>query len=113
MWQRQFCSENLTGVLLHDKENIPASPMNVATYLVSLLSYQYGKRMDLLQIWKNQDISDELKTQFKIWGKEIFEALLDTAQGRQISEWAKKEDCWKIMQQKGLSEPVKKIRELH
>lgn len=101
------------GLFRNNKEDIPASPMNVATYLISLLSYKYGNRMNLLQIWKNQDLSDELKTQFKIWGKEIFDALLETAQGRQISEWAKKEDCWKIMRQKGLSEPVKKIRELH
>jgi hypothetical protein len=72
----------------------PAFQGNVATYVVSVLSDQLGDRMDLDRIWAQQDISESLKEQLRTWATEVNDALHRSANGRMISEWAKRPECW-------------------
>jgi hypothetical protein len=75
----------------------PAFQGNVAAYLVSVLSDKIGEKIKLEKIWDKQDISSELRDQLKAWAKEVNDVLHSSSNGRMISEWAKKPECWGIV----------------
>lgn len=70
-----------------------AGQVNVAIYVVSLLAAKVGDRIDLDRIWTRQALSKELMAQLEVWAKEVNEKLVGTADGRLLSEWAKKAEC--------------------
>ena len=90
----------------------PAFQGNVAIYLVSLIAKSHGNRIDLVRIWEQQGISTALKDQIRVWAREVNVALHSTANGRMISEWAKKEDCWKELQELSLTAVGSSISEI-
>lgn len=72
----------------------PAFLANVTAYLVALLSNRLGDRVDLDRIWQQQDLSPQLKQQLRSWATEVNGILHKSANGRMVSEWAKKIECW-------------------
>jgi len=66
---------------------------NVAAYAVSVLADKLGDRIDLERIWAKQAASPELMAQIATWAKEVNDVLHRTANGRMVSEWAKKPEC--------------------
>ena len=90
----------------------PAFQGNVAIYLVALIAKYHGSTIDLTRVWEMQDISSGFKTQIRIWAREVHYALHATANGRMISEWAKKEDCWLALQGKSLTPAADSILEI-
>lgn len=75
----------------------PAFQANVAAYLVSIAAKLIGERLDLGRIWQQQDLSWQLKEQVRVWAPEVNDILHRSANGRMISEWAKKPECWAIV----------------
>jgi len=90
----------------------PAFQGNVVIYLVSLLSFRLGNKIDFNLIWNKQDISPELRNQLQIWAKEINVILHNSSGGKMISEWAKKQECWEIVRNSEYSETIYNIPEL-
>lgn len=90
----------------------PAFQGNVVVYLVSLLSFRLGEKINLEYIWNKQDISPELRNQLQIWAKEINEELHSSSGGKMISEWAKKQECWECLRNMGYSQPMGNIPEI-
>jgi len=90
----------------------PAFQGNVVVYLVSLLSFRFGDKIDLEHIWNKQDISPELRNQLQIWAKEINDKLHRSSCGKMISEWAKKQECWESVRNAGYSQPIDNIPEI-
>lgn len=90
----------------------PAFQANVAAYAVSALSERIGDRLDLDKIWQNQSISGRLQEQIQIWAREVNDTLHQSANGRMISEWAKKAECWEAVLKGRLSDPLDDILEL-
>jgi len=76
---------------------VKAFQANVCAYLVSLMSLKMGQLVNLDRIWLAQDLSDELKSHIRVWAVEVNAALEATANGRMISEWAKKLECWEAI----------------
>jgi hypothetical protein len=66
---------------------------NVAAYAVSVLANKLGDRIDLERVWAKQAASPELMAQIATWAKEVNDVLHRTANGRMVSEWAKKPEC--------------------
>ena len=66
---------------------------NVAAYAVSVLADKLGDRIDLERVWAKQAASPELMAQIATWAKEVNDVLHRTANGRMVSEWAKKPEC--------------------
>ena len=66
---------------------------NVAAYAVSVLADKLGDRIDLDRLWAKQAGSPELMEQIATWAREVNEVLHRTANGRMVSEWAKKPEC--------------------
>ena len=90
----------------------PAFQGNIATYLVSVLAEKYGSNFNLDKVWLNQDISPELKNQLKIWANEVSAVLHRSSNGRMISEWAKKPECWEAVKETQYSPADTNIPEL-
>ena len=75
-------------------EKYPAHQSNIITYTMACLAARTGGKLDLRVIWQNQRLSDELSNMVKLWSHKIDERLRETAQGKMVTEWAKKEACW-------------------
>lgn len=85
---------------------------NIVAYSVSALSELIGDRMDLDKIWQQQVISSKLQEQIKIWAQEVNHTLNASANGRMISEWAKKVECWETVLKGHLSPPIPGVPEM-
>lgn len=94
------------------RQILPAYQGNVALYLIALVAKAHGNRFDLMKVWDSQQVSQGFKDQARIWGREVNDALHASAQGRMISEWAKKEDCWRELQTVELTKVVGCIPEI-
>jgi hypothetical protein len=71
-----------------------------------------GDSFDFDRVWLKQDISEKLKEQLKIWSILVNDALNRSANGRMVSEWAKKEDCWDYVSSQQFSLSVSDIPEI-
>ena len=91
----------------------PAFQGNVTTYTVSVLSRKIGRSLDLDRIWQEQSISERLGEQIQAWAREVNDVLHATSEGRMISEWAKRAECWNAVAAVSLSQPLAGIPELH
>lgn len=85
---------------------------NIVAYSVSVLSDRIGDRMDLDKIWQQQTISSRLQEQIKVWAQEVSDTFNASANGRMISEWAKKVECWESVLRGHLSSPISGIPEM-
>ena len=86
---------------------------NVVAYTVSVISKMLGDQFDFEMVWNNQDISPQLKKQAQLWLGEVGDALFKSADGKMISEWAKKPECWQVIKAlhfSALSEPIPELR---
>lgn len=90
----------------------PAFQANVAAYTVSIVSERIGDRIDLARIWHHQGISSQFQKQIQAWAREVNDMLHQSANGRMVSEWAKKAECWEAVQMGRLSEVLGNIPEL-
>jgi hypothetical protein len=70
---------------------------NVTSYLVALLANRLEDRFDLEKVWQQQDISPKLRQLMQTWAVTVHEVLHSTADGRMVSEWAKKLECWEAV----------------
>jgi len=71
---------------------------NAVCYTVSLLAYRTAGRVDLAEIWNRQDVSDALEETLRSWMPEVHSEIVDSAGGRNVTEWCKKKDCWTHLQ---------------
>jgi hypothetical protein len=79
---------------------------NVAAYTVALVANQLGTGIDLDRIWGGQGISERLQHQIRVWAEEVNRILQHSSNGRMISEWAKKAECWEVVASAAYSRPV-------
>ena len=79
----------------------PAFQGNVATYLISVLAHRHGDDLDLDRIWLQQDVSEPLKQALRALAVQVNAELHRSANGRMISEWAKKPECWEQVRSLG------------
>jgi hypothetical protein len=85
---------------------------NAVAYTVALLSYRTAGRLDLDEIWNAQDVSPALAETLRQWMPEVHAAIIDSAGARNVTEWAKKEECWRHIQVLPVSMPREVEKEL-
>lgn len=82
---------------------------NIVTYAISKLVYDAEKIemvVDLDAVWKYQDVLPDLKAWLLIAAAEAQDVITHPPQGvRNFSEWAKKQACWKGLEDRILSYP--------
>lgn len=79
------------------RREFPAYQAFICSYTVSITSKIIGENISLLLIWNNQSISEELHDQMFKWSQEVSNVLYESSNGRMISEWSKKPECWDIV----------------
>lgn len=84
---------------------------NIAAYVVSLLAFRLGDQTDLDRIWLRQGISKQLSGQLEVWAVEMERALIQDANGRMISEQAKRPECWHAVRDYSFSKASNDIPE--
>jgi hypothetical protein len=89
-----------------NQEKFSAYKANITAYLVACLSWKTGQHLGLDLIWRAQGVSMELTDVLRTWSHQIDETLRRTANGKMVSEWAKKEECWRQVREEGLRFPA-------
>lgn len=82
-------AERLIGRL-----NLGGYRAQTVTYTLAKLLNATAQRIDLASIWRLQAISDALAADIESLGERVHATLLATAGTRNVSEWAKKKECW-------------------
>ncbi len=84
----------ISGIIYGEKPAIGDMRYITVPYSIGWLSFKLGYKLDLYKIWKNQDLSFELKTILKEIMIKVEKFIRDNAPGSLYGEWAKKEECW-------------------
>jgi transposase-like protein len=94
------------------RSRFQAFQANITNYVVSLVANCLGARLELDRIWLQQGLSPQLQRQIQTWAVEVSDVLHRTANGRMVSEWAKKPECWEVVGKAHYSEPARDIPEV-
>lgn len=86
----------------------PAYSAQVIAYVVAAISHRAGGRVDFDRLWSKQTISPELEKLIDEWALKLDALLRQSAGQRNPSEWFKKGECWKDIQNQlpTLSDPL-------
>ncbi|MGD1004652.1 MAG: AIPR family protein [Methanoregulaceae archaeon] len=80
---------------------------NYVTYTIALLSKLTNKKIDLIKIWNEQEISPALENFITHLASEVRMKITDSPSGmRNISEWCKKKECWDSVQKIKIEIPI-------
>lgn len=94
------------------QEGFPAYRANIATYLVAYMSHRTGGQIDADAIWRQQAVSPALDALLRIWARPIADCIQESADGRNVTEWCKKEACWASVKSLDLMWPDERPTEL-
>jgi hypothetical protein len=75
--------------------NLKGYRANVIYYTVAMLSYLYSEEIDLNEVWQKQELSSKWESVVRNIAINTLEYLRDSAGDQNVTQWAKKEDCWK------------------
>ncbi|NYE38019.1 hypothetical protein F4692_003164 [Nocardioides cavernae] len=85
-------AEKLVGSL-----NLGGYRAQTVTYTLAKLAHATEQRVDLRALWRSQELPAPLAQAILELAPRIHDVLFESAGTRNISEWAKKEDCWKAV----------------
>lgn len=71
---------------------------NIVTYALAYLSYKTRQGIDLDRIWKQQSLAPSLQQTIQIISREVHQVITNPPDGRNVTEWCKKESCWTAIQ---------------
>lgn len=80
------------------KQNFGGYKAQINYYVIALLAEFHSSEVDDMDIWKRQGISPELSSRIeelilKVWNHFMNPEVV----GVNITQWCKKEDCWKLL----------------
>ncbi|MCB1885712.1 MAG: AIPR family protein [Geminicoccaceae bacterium] len=88
------------------KSPIAAYRANVVAYTVCAVVDRSGSGLGLERVWREQALSPELTGMLRDWAPRVHRAIVESAQGRNVTEWAKKEGCWERVRSLDLPFPA-------
>jgi hypothetical protein len=71
---------------------------NIVTYTLAYLSETSQERIDLDATWKQQSITPEIEESIRVVSRQIHQIITNPPDGRNVTEWCKKEACWHSVQ---------------
>lgn len=71
---------------------------NIVTYTLAYLSYKIQEKIDLDRIWKQQSLTPPLQEAIRFVSRQVHQVIANPPDGRNVTEWCKKEACWKATQ---------------
>lgn len=84
---------------------------NITAYTISVISKLIGNKLDFELVWNKQAVSREFLDQIGEWAKQVSDVLHKTANGRMVSEWAKKPECKDLVLTATYTKPALNIPE--
>lgn len=81
-----------------DDEKFGGYRANIVTYTLAYLSHKEQSSIDLDDIWKQQNITSKLREIIQLTSIQIHKMIANPPDGRNVTEWCKKEDCWSRIQ---------------
>lgn len=94
------------------QHKFPGYRANAIAYTVAMASYRTAGRIDLDRIWNEQGLSNALANTLDNWMPDVYKAFVESAAGRNVTEWCKKEECWHHLQMLKLEVSVELENEL-
>lgn len=79
---------------------------NVVAYSLSWLSRESGGQLDLGSIWDTQELPAAMDDAIRLVATEAFTYLTETAGGRNVTEWSKREECWEGFKSRKIEIPA-------
>jgi hypothetical protein len=113
-WFKQTIAK---AIIFKQVDNLIRNSSWYCGYKANILAYSIAKFMHLIEstekhfnfltIWDLQEAPDEILEFFKILTNSVQESIMSPPEGytRNISEWAKLEDCWRIIQKLDIELP--------
>jgi hypothetical protein len=89
----------------------PGYRANAVTYTLAMLSHRTAGRLSLKSIWEAQEAGGAVADLIYAWMPLIYDEIVGSAGGKNVTEWCKKEECWRTVQTMNLhvSDEVKAI----
>lgn len=81
---------------------------NVIYYTVAMLNHLYGDKIDLVEVWNAQSLSDKWDDVIRIIADKTLAFLKDSAGDRNVTQWAKQEACW-VQYKEGCSKELSNL----
>ncbi|MBD2465604.1 AIPR family protein [Oscillatoria sp. FACHB-1407] len=95
------------------KEEFGGYRANIVTYTLSYLSYRAEQDVDLYLIWRQQSIPEALEQSIVMISRRVHHAITNPPDGRNVTEWCKKEACWKSIKTISIELPFKGLNGNH
>jgi hypothetical protein len=98
--QRYFERLVARGIIFRRAEGIiqalkfGAYKANIVTYTIALILEKTDRRIDLDRIWREQDAPPALAEAIATVSKAVHDCILASSNGKNVTEWCKKEECW-------------------
>lgn len=84
----------------------------IVAYTVALLSKLTDQRINLEKIWKQQRLSSVLENTIVELSQIVHAHITSSSGGKNITEWCKKEECWKSLLKEKIKPPEDLMGEL-
>ncbi|MGL4291095.1 MAG: AIPR family protein [Phreatobacter sp.] len=91
------------------KSGVSGYKAQVKCYLMALVHERLGEAFRLNRVWREQGVSDALKTLLETWAPLVRDEFVRTANGQNVTEWCKKEACWDAL--RGMDLPLVAVPE--
>ena len=98
-----------TAERIVQQQNYGGYRANIVTYTLALLSHASSQRLDLQRIWREQDLSENLRGVIADLSHEVFRIISNPPGGRNITEWCKSERCWEQVRNQASREAMARI----
>ncbi len=72
---------------------------NIVTYSLAWISFLSYQRIDLDKIWRMQSLTETLSEAIRKISETVHHHITNPPDGRNITEWCKKEECWKRLKE--------------
>lgn len=80
---------------------------NIVTYTLAYLAHKTAQCIDLDKIWREQVIPPALQDAIRVTSREIHQVIVDPPAGGNVTEWCKKEACWRKVRELEIELPPK------
>lgn len=90
-----------------DAQNFGGYKAQINYYSIALLSEYHSEMVDFEYIWNHQDITSELSELleeicYKVWNH----FMNPETKGINITQWCKKEECWKLLKERYVNDSI-------
>lgn len=101
-----------TAEAIARKHKFTAYRSNAIAYTVALVAFKTMGRINLRSVWEMQEVSVAIYDAMYSWMPIVLNEIIRTAGTRNVTEWAKKTECWHEIQLLDVSIPADLEKEL-